>query len=501
MPAPSLFLKERYQSVWVSVLLVLTLTAEALITYDIFYAFAFCHDEYDYLLQAKIFAQGKLALPIDSWREAIVTQYTIYANGHFFSKYPPGFSAVLSLGVLAGIPELVNPLLSTATILVLFYSLRLRFGFVTALVSSLIIATNSYFLGYGASLFSQPLCLFLTSLALLVITRYEQVPRGWHLFSLGVISALTFLTRPLDGGCLFMAALLATTPLQWRALLRNGIPLGIPLGLAVLGLYLFNWLTSGCICITHYDVYGREFSVVKLGSGSVITDIYNTVVAYIANFFKYGTHLFLRRFLTFVGPGFFLLMVAGMSKTRGVTARFSLSFILLILAFYNLHDTAGYPIYGARYWYICIAPMAFFVAGGLQCARGKFSPRVKAALLGLLIAYQLFQLAGDLESYRRRFLTVFALQEKIAQQCDENSIIYIFFGGTKEPGWSTYILVWSLSRNGEMNHLPMYVLHKDDQLTYSRHNPNAAMCNYDYELGTIAPIPTYIPHLNPSSAE
>lgn len=91
-------------------------------------------DDYSYLYQAKLFAHGKL------WAEDIAYNQSLpfydcletYCfrddQGHRFSKYAPGWPAILAVGQLVHTPWLVDPVLGALLVfLLLDYSDR-RFG-------------------------------------------------------------------------------------------------------------------------------------------------------------------------------------------------------------------------------------------------------------------------------------------------------------------------------------------------------------------------------------
>ena len=74
-------------------------------------------DDYSYMYQAKLFASGKLyaedpiydpALP---FHDCVETYCLRDDQGHRFSKYPPGWPALLAVGVKLRAPWLVDPLL------------------------------------------------------------------------------------------------------------------------------------------------------------------------------------------------------------------------------------------------------------------------------------------------------------------------------------------------------------------------------------------------------
>src|SRR6266480_1552815 len=85
-------------------------------------------DDYSYMYQAKLFASGKvyaedplydLANPL---HDCVVTSCIKDYQGHRFSQYPPGWPALLAIGVALGTPWVVNPLLGALLVfLILLY--------------------------------------------------------------------------------------------------------------------------------------------------------------------------------------------------------------------------------------------------------------------------------------------------------------------------------------------------------------------------------------------
>src|SRR5262249_26669578 len=115
-------------------------------------------DDYSYHYQAKLFAKGKLwaedALydPSLPFHDCVETYCLRDDEGRRFSKYAPGWPAILALGDRAHVPWLVDPLLGAVLVfLMLDYSER-RFGKEHVRIVSLLI-TLCFFLCYYAASF------------------------------------------------------------------------------------------------------------------------------------------------------------------------------------------------------------------------------------------------------------------------------------------------------------------------------------------------------------
>jgi hypothetical protein len=82
-------------------------------------------DDYAYLYQAELFASGKLYAESSLYRkdhplqDCVLTKCLTDHEGKRFSKYPPGLSALLAIGVALKAPWLVDPILA-ALVLYLF---------------------------------------------------------------------------------------------------------------------------------------------------------------------------------------------------------------------------------------------------------------------------------------------------------------------------------------------------------------------------------------------
>ena len=114
----------------------------------IFCDYPACMDEYNYLYQAKIFASGHMYVHADSKLKDLFETWTVFTNGKLFSEFPPGFSAILSLGVKLGLPGIINPLLSAGTLLLIYFIGAELSGSLFSLLALFLIITNGYFLGF-----------------------------------------------------------------------------------------------------------------------------------------------------------------------------------------------------------------------------------------------------------------------------------------------------------------------------------------------------------------
>ncbi len=198
------------------------------------------------LFQAKIFAAGDVAAPAPSAPEFFVTQHMIVADGRWYSQYPPGHSALLAIGVLAGAPWLVPIALSLAAAALLHGFARRAYDEPTAGVTLLLVVLAPFLFFMGASFMSHVSSLAAVCGFLYCYARWEAAGRLGFVAAAGAVLGAAFLSRPVEAlaiGAVFGAALVAdcARSRRWAPIPAFGAAF-----LAVASIYLaFNAATTG----------------------------------------------------------------------------------------------------------------------------------------------------------------------------------------------------------------------------------------------------------------
>jgi len=162
-------------------------------------------DSVTYLFQAQTLARGRLYAPAPPLATAdasaaFAQEFLLVRDGRWFGKYPPGYPAVLAVGVRAGAPWLVNPLLAALTV-ALVYALARRLGGVgypawPAALAALLLATSPFFVVMSGSLMAHPAELFWTALFLCAWTAALARGASWRPAAVaGAALGALFLTR------------------------------------------------------------------------------------------------------------------------------------------------------------------------------------------------------------------------------------------------------------------------------------------------------------------
>jgi hypothetical protein len=215
-------------------------------------------DENSYLTQAGIFATGRLWVDAPSQPDFFRARSFIMdeGSGRFFAKAFPGWAAILSLGVRAGIPWAVNPLLSALTLVLAGWAGgRLLRGHGELAVVAIVVATP-FFLLNAASYYNHPATLLLVTLFLIAVIRLAEGAGVWWAFLAGLSIGAALWIRP-------ASAITLALPFgiwlgsRWVRAGRWGLlaATAAPLFAAVAGLAAYNHQMFGSIWQSGYGAY------------------------------------------------------------------------------------------------------------------------------------------------------------------------------------------------------------------------------------------------------
>ncbi len=156
-------------------------------------------DEFAYYWQAQVFRAGQTKVPSPPEAPSFLVPFVVDYQGYRFSKYPPGWSVLLSLGVALGIPFWVNPLL-TGVALGLTYRLgaRLWSPGVGLLATALMLTSPFLWMQAGTLLAHMSTLVYAGAWALGWWWALDPnaSARRWAWTLIGLAGALLVLTRP-----------------------------------------------------------------------------------------------------------------------------------------------------------------------------------------------------------------------------------------------------------------------------------------------------------------
>lgn len=173
------------------------------------------HDAQSNLLQTKIFASGRLAMPSPPDPQDYAAIHVL-VHPVYCSKYPIGYPLLMLGPYLCGHAEALLPLIAGATVALTFLGVRLHAGAGAGILASILMATCCYLVDLSGNQNSANVSLCCAAWGLWALARIRRTKTAKLApLSLGLSAGLLFICRPLDG--VLLAALLALPAIAWAA--------------------------------------------------------------------------------------------------------------------------------------------------------------------------------------------------------------------------------------------------------------------------------------------
>ncbi len=351
-------------------------------------------DEVVYLLQARYFAEGLLDMPLPPVPAAFDMDLTTYETARWYVPVPPGWPAALAVGVRAGVPWLVNPLLGGVTVLLVHSFIKDIYGPRTAGAVTCLLGLSPWFLFLNMSLMTHSFTLFAAAVGAVAASR--RVRGGgwaWAVLS-GCGIGLVALNRPLEG-------LIAAAGLGLWVLLDRGeggrtwvgrfgdVSIMAFFSAAVVATTLpYNAHFTGDALVfpimAYADqIYGEGTNALGFGPGKGLGfggldpfpghGIGDVAVNSALNLFQINVELS-GWSVGSILPIALLILVSGgvLAADLGMVGA-----IVLVMFAHAFYWFSGGPDFGARYWYLALVPLLVLVTqslkrlGHLSEARGR----------------------------------------------------------------------------------------------------------------------------------
>ncbi|WP_052890865.1 ArnT family glycosyltransferase [Thermogemmatispora carboxidivorans] len=220
------------------------------------------YDAAAYVFAAKMYAQGRLAVPQPPTPDLFPGPFMVQFAGRWFAQYPPGTALTLVPGFWLGLPYAVEPVLGTFALLGIgLIAARLYNRTVATL--TVVLGVSSPFYSYlAASYLSHTITLFYLVWGFWSLLRFQQEHKLWGLPLAALCFGLAYLTREqvallyiamLGGATLFVAwRRWRPWPSSWlRALLASSLILLLFFTLDL----LFNLALTGDPLITPRELF------------------------------------------------------------------------------------------------------------------------------------------------------------------------------------------------------------------------------------------------------
>lgn len=381
------------------VLVCLAFAAAAAMSWFVLDALPHLEDEVAYLYQAKVMARGALWAPEPENPTPFWVPFVLTVNGRRFSKYPPGWPAVLALGVRVGAGWLVNPLLGALAVPLLVLLGRDLFDRPTALLAALLMISSPMFLVLSGTLMAHALAMTLGLVFMLAYYRTERAllaggraPR-WAVLG-GVALGWVVITRPLTAVCLAIPFVGLTLwhigkDIRQAGAVRRTLLAFAPMagaGLVVAALYpLYVWALTGDPTTNLYTLWWPYDKVgfgpdIGPGNGHTLRQAFFNARADLK---FWASDLFGWPWVSW------LFVIPGLVAWR--RSAWAWTLLALFPTFVGVHLAywVGSQVYGTRYYYEALPALALLTAAGMRWLAhfaGRWWGVALAALVVTLLA-------------------------------------------------------------------------------------------------------------------
>ena len=479
------------------VFILLIFIALVFIAYVPFKNYPYSMDEYNFLYQAKIFANGKLFLKVPETYRPFVEQYMILRDGKLFSKYPPGFPLILSIGVLLKYPGLINPLISVATLFILFGFVKSLLGPKYGLVSVILMSTTPYFLAYSASYYTHPTALMLTTLLFFGVRKYEITKKDLYLPVIGFVAGYSFLTRPLDSFCAVVPAYAYLAYVMYKEKSLKKIIYPISTFAILFSVFVaYNHLLTKKVSIAAYPVLRGEFQIVDIYKKNILSNIASVISNYMSNGIE-NLPILLIKYL-FVPCVFFIPLFAifGAFKFISKWKWLLISNYVMLILLYNFHPGLGWPTYGARYYYSgFVSLVVLATVASKQLIEMLKNNKLVYHIFAVILCVQLIFSASSIWAYSYRFKIWTDVRKDLVNTCPVGSIVILNNPTALKPSNSIplriadFVDLVDAQRNPFMDPSRLIAI-KDKHLKIPRlnlseikaHFPNHSICYYNFNI-------------------
>jgi Dolichyl-phosphate-mannose-protein mannosyltransferase len=338
-------------------------------------------DEVMYLYHARYLANWSLAAPAPPVPEAFSLYMIPHRSENWYSIFPPGWPAILALGVLFGAAWLVNPLLAGLNVLLTYMFIQRIYNRRAARISVLLLCVSPWHVFMAMNFMAHTSTMTFALLAALAATRGKSGNKTMWSWAGGLAAGVVSLIRPLDG--LIVASLLGIWSLVGPGRLRISSFAAFVVGLLMTGASIFpyNWVLTGNPTIFPLTAYYEEYFGPKanaLGFGPErglgwALDAFpghsptEALINATLNIFSVNIELF-----GWATGSLILVALLLFSGSMQRADYLMVAVLIVTCCLYSLYWFHGGPDFGARYWYLMLVPLIAMTGSGLQALEKTF---------------------------------------------------------------------------------------------------------------------------------
>jgi 4-amino-4-deoxy-L-arabinose transferase-like glycosyltransferase len=361
-------------------------------------------DSIAYLFQAKYYLRGALFVPSTVDSASFPGSHFIDNGTHLYGKFFPGWPVLLAVGVLAGAPWLVNPILGGAAIVLAHALVRRLYDRGTANATALLLAFSPWLIFNSSEMMSHAACLVWTLLAFLAIDLQRERRVGLWALLAGLSLGALFLTRPFDAMLIGPVAALWGWGVAGKRLSLASLAVIAVVAAGSAGLlFLYNGAVTGDPATPPHELWaealwGPGIDVMGFGKDVGIPLWRNVdplpghgLADVILNTNKNLTLLNFELFAWACGSLVLAVLAALMASRRNWTQGDTVmaGIVVAVIGGHAAYWTPGGPDFGPRYWYLTIVPLVVLSVRGAQMLAASpqgarlpdLGPRLAAVIL------------------------------------------------------------------------------------------------------------------------
>lgn len=351
-------------------------------------------DEIVYMLQARYFAAGQIALPPPPVPAAFDVDLMYLDDARWFSPVPPGWPALLAIGVAARIPWIVDPILAALAVLLSHAVLREIYPPRVARGATVLLAASPWLLFLGMSFMTHVATLAFSLAAALGVARARRTGSWLPTLLGGLAVGVVSLVRPLEGLAVALtlgfwslgargrrfrlapSASLVVGTIVAAALVRpyNAALTGSASRFPIM-MYVNKYYAPGANDLGFGANRGLGWGALDPFPGHGALDV---VVNALLNTFTINVELF--GWAT-GSLGIVLALLALKGKSRGDW--WMLAAIFVVAGIHSFYWFSGGPDFAGRYWFLAIVPLCALTASGIRCLAPEGGPVRARASLGV----------------------------------------------------------------------------------------------------------------------
>jgi Dolichyl-phosphate-mannose-protein mannosyltransferase len=368
----------------------------AALSWFVYQAHPHVADEIVYLYNARYFAAGQVHMAPPPLQPAFDVDLMEYQPHQWYGVVPPGWPAVLAIGVVAGVPWLVNPDLAGVCVLLAYLLLTELYSRRTARLAVLVLCISPWFLFMGMNFMTHLLTLACALAGFVSLGRARRTGNARWAWLAGAMAGAGSLIRPLDGliaaGLIGLWAIgLGGRRLKFSSLVALGAgtilmaAANLPYNRALTG----SLTRSPLLAYTdeHYGPHSNDYGYGPERGWGWGMDPYpghtpfESVINAELNGASINTEL-----LGWATGSLILIAIAVFAGKWTRSDRLMLAAIAAVVAAYAPYWFSGGPDFGARYWFLILVPCAALTARGVEAletkaGEGAGSHRVVATVL------------------------------------------------------------------------------------------------------------------------